>query len=354
MPARVAIIVLAIGCAPGPVDDADTLEQPILGGSADAGLRHTRVFILGMTWLPDAGSSICSASLVGPRTLLTAAHCLDLGRHPGATSVSVIASNKADTSSLTSADVHRMVEYRLHPSWVTSSNEADYDIAVLLLATVPAGLTPLPISRAAPATGQAITLAGYGRDDPQDALSSGTKRAAAASITAVGPRTFDFGISGQLGICSGDSGGPGLRLFPDGVERVIGVHSTTPSLAICGDGQDNRVDFHAAFIDAFIAQRDTPPVADAGSDAGSDAGTRDAGTPPPPDSGTPGPDAGQPMTPADGGFIEPEVQGGCGCSASPLPLPLLLAAALATRRRHRHPRLTAGSASPSADTPASR
>lgn len=321
---RAALLVCLAACEPlSPA--LEQQQQEILGGSADAGLAYPSVFLLGMTF-PDAGSSICSAARVGKRTLVTAAHCIDPARR-GVASVSVVAFNRPTDVGLGAADVHRMTEYRLHPLWNPAVESATYDIAMLLLDRVPDAGAPFELAREAPGVGQGITLVGYGRDDPADGNSSGTRRAVAASITAVDAGEFEFGTAGVLGICGGDSGGPALN----GRGEVLGLHSITPDPAVCGDGTDTRVDVHAAFIDAFLAEKDPRPFVDAGTaDAGS--GVPDAGAPPLP------PDAGQ-MMPADagtGGGGEPPQ--GCGCTASAWPL-ALAAFALFVRSETRRRRL---------------
>ncbi|MBK7857484.1 MAG: S1 family peptidase [Archangiaceae bacterium] len=330
-------------CAPEPGDGLTFVEQPILGGSADAGSKRSEVFLLGMTFTPDGGSSICSATLVSSHTLLTAAHCIDPARR-GATGVNVIAVNKPTDQGLTSADIHHMVEYRLHPMWSPVGDSPDYDVAMLLLDSVPAGLKPVALSHVAPTVGESVTLVGYGRDSATNGQSSGTRRAAVAAIAAVGAQSFDFGTAGALGICSGDSGGPGLHLFPDGVERVIGVHSTTTS-ASCGVGSDSRVDTKTGFIELYLSQKD--PLPDAGSGGGAGGGTAgggsaggagtaggaSAGGAAAGGAGGNGGNGGGGVT-ADAGPDDPMSPRGCGCSGSPAGL-LMLAALGWVRRRSR-------------------
>ena len=57
------------------------------------------------------------------------------------------------------------------------------------------------------------------------------------------------------GICNGDSGGPSLHRFADGVTRVVGVHSYTEPGAGCLDGADVRVDRFGAFIKQYLTEK---------------------------------------------------------------------------------------------------
>lgn len=313
---RRAIPLLALLWACGPdVTAAGRARQPIVGGSQDAGAIIDDVFLVAMTF-NNGASTICSGTLIGARSIVTAAHCVDPARQTGATSVSIKVMHKPTDVGLSSSDLIGVADYRLHPSWSAASTSATYDIAMLLLAFAP-GMAPRPINRA-PLTGfigQPLRLVGYGRTDPSLPNSSGTRRAANATLTAMDANSFDFGGAGTLGICSGDSGGPALHTFADSVERIIGVHSLTTSMA-CGSGTDTRIDFHLGFIDQWLADKE-PAVPDAGQpmvDAGVDAGAvADAGT---------ATDAGTMSAPLDGGVLPDaggpnEAVGGCGCTSSP-------------------------------------
>ncbi len=330
----VPLLALIAACGPdGP--RSSTVAQEIVGGSADAGSVVSDVFLIAMTF-NNGTSTLCSATLVGPRSLVTAAHCVDPARQTAATSVTIKAVFKPTDVGLMSSDLLAVTDVRMHPMWTASATSATYDIAMLLLAS-PSGISPRPINRA-PLTGfvgQPVKLVGYGRTDPSNANSSGTRRLANATVTAVDANSFDFGVAGTLGICSGDSGGPSLHTFPDAVERIVGVHSLTTS-ASCGSGTDSRIDFHLAFIDQWLLEKEGTGGVDSGVP---DAGKPDAGKP---DSGEPGVDVGKPdsgvvamdsgMATMDAGRIDAGVPdagivdggtggavGGCGCSSAPVP-----------------------------------
>lgn len=266
-PLLAAALVLACAVACGlETNSTDSIREPIVGGSADAGFGRNDVFMTAMTF-SNGSTGICTATLIAPRTLVTSAHCVDPAR-VGAASVTIQAINKPTDQGLLSSDIYNVTEYRLHPSWVSSSSSATFDIALLLLQNARPE-TPRPINRAALTnfTGATITILGYGRTSSGNAASSGTRRQATATVTSFDANSFDFGVAGTLGICAGDSGGPALYVFPDTVERLVGVHSGGSSTN-CGVGTDTRIDIHTGFIDTWIAQKENQDAGGTGGGGG--------------------------------------------------------------------------------------
>jgi len=225
----------------------------VLASQTDPATRS--VFLLDLRF--DNGSAgICSAVLITPRVLLTAAHCVEPRLH-SATSVSVKATNEVDDSSLNLSDFIDVTALERHPQWNAADDLNPHDVACLLLAAAP-DVAPAPLLRTSPTAlvGQAVRVVGYGRtaaavDD------SGTRRSALAPVSRVTADTIELGAAGTSGICQGDSGGPSFLNGADAVERVVGIHSAAKSSS-CGSGSDIRVDAHLDFIDAFVAANDPP------------------------------------------------------------------------------------------------
>jgi hypothetical protein len=241
-------------CSPSELDDwSPRRSDPVLSSQVDA--ATTSVFLLDLRFDNDT-AAVCSAVLVSPQVLLTAAHCVEPALH-SATSVTVKATNTLDDSMLTQSDFIAVTTVARHPQWSAADTLSPYDVAGLLLASTPAA-TPTVLLRMLPSglVGHALRVVGYGRttagvDD------SGTRRSGPATVTQVTPDLLELGVAGDEGICGGDSGGPSFLTGSDGVERVAGIHSATRSSS-CGAGNDIRVDVRLDFIDGFIATNDPP------------------------------------------------------------------------------------------------
>lgn len=247
-----AAAVVAAGCGvPGLAPDR--FSQAIVGGQATS--ADDSVFALQVTF-DGTQNVVCSAVLIAPRTLLTAAHCVDPAKH-GATSVSSKATHLADANQAQAADFVAVSEQRLHPLWDAAAAQSPHDLAALLLATAQSP-TPAQWNRAAldAQVGRPLRLVGYGRTSPGTA-DTGQRRVVTVPLSSLDADTLSFGTAGAAGICAGDSGGPSFLTFGDGVERAVGVHSVQTSSS-CGDGSDVRLDAHAAFVDQWLADKEAP------------------------------------------------------------------------------------------------
>lgn len=244
-----ALVVALALCACAPIDSAPstrTRRSAVFGGSPAP--TENQVFLLDLRY-DNSVASICSATLISPRVLLTAAHCADPDFESGATSMTIRATNEPDDTMLMMSDMIPVTTVRLHPSWNAGNPNSDFDIALLLLATAPVGVTPAPRPAGTVSlSGQTVKLVGYGRSST-DPATSGTRRSVMSAVTSVQSATFHFG-SGSAGTCVGDSGGPAFL-----GSEVVGVHSRGNST--CGtDDVDIRVDAYKTFIDTFIAAND--------------------------------------------------------------------------------------------------
>jgi hypothetical protein len=188
----VPALALVFACAdPGP-ERVGRADQAVTNG-APADLEAVVALV-------DAdGSLSCTGTLVAPRVVVTAAHCLTEDA-PSEVRIGPDPTNPRR--------VVPVLERRAHPDFdaVTLAN----DVAVLWLAARMEDVAPaaLPADAALPAEGEPVRVAGFGRSDApagQHAQRAGFARVA----------TSDDGLlrllPGPSQPCAGDSGGPVFR-----------------------------------------------------------------------------------------------------------------------------------------------
>jgi V8-like Glu-specific endopeptidase len=224
-------LCLQVGCGTGIelLEPEGRQARAIVSGETDS--AHPAVGLLNT--VKGNLKGICTATLVGTKTVLTAAHCVD-----GVSSATFKVGGK--TYSATKAVKHG--------SYVKAVLNA-YDVAVVVLAQQVTGVAPAPLSKTAPQVGEAITVVGYGITK-SGLTDSGTKRVAKNAVSKVYNQYFRYSGAGNGAgnVCQGDSGGPTFRQ-EGGREVVIGVHSTAS--VPCGSaGNDMRIDQFYSWIEA--------------------------------------------------------------------------------------------------------
>jgi hypothetical protein len=250
----VVLLLMVGGACEVPLAPPAVKRQSVVGGTLEQGYPAVGalVAVAPTCGEPAEDSQVtCTGTLVAPRVVLTAAHCVENLDLPQVLSV-VFAPEAAQALPTESV---RVIEGRLHPAWRPGVN----DIGVLILAE-DAPIAPVPLDGAAlppDAVGRITRVVGFGIDD-QDRI--GSRRSATARVTAVDAGTFSIAAAPGMS-CGGDSGGP-LFLELDGAERLVGI--TSFGNLACTTGTNTRVDVHAAFVQAILddvvrAPRTRPP-----------------------------------------------------------------------------------------------
>ena len=216
-------------CSPSPPTAVAEHPQAVTNGSNDAGDP-------GVVALLQGSTLVCTATLVAPRLILTAAHCLADGAMPTV----YFGSTPGD-----GAPRLAISAVRRHPSF--DAAQPTNDIAMALLADpAPASATAAPLPAAPPAAGAMLRLVGFGRTSAGDTTAP-RKRVGTATLSSLTATELAF-LPSPSQTCEGDSGGPAFATA-GGVESIVGV--TSSGDAACATmARDIRVD---AFADAFIA-----------------------------------------------------------------------------------------------------
>jgi V8-like Glu-specific endopeptidase len=234
-------------------------RDAVLNGAAS--FDDPSVFVLYGQY-PDGSGYICSSTLIGRHTLLTASHCLE--KSDTGQSAALYATNAINIDSQSAVWIDVVAAHQ-HPSFNPSS--ITNDIAAVKLASAP----PVPLKAwsttalTSADVGKKLRVVGYGIT-ATNADDSGLKRSGQTQLDAVLDTQFKFGTTGQgaSGTCSGDSGGPAFLTGADGVERVIGV--TSFHSGGCGNNTDTRVDHYAAQVQLWLKEFEAVAATCAGGD----------------------------------------------------------------------------------------
>jgi secreted trypsin-like serine protease len=196
------------------------------------------------------GQLHCTGTVVGNKTILTAAHCLHGYEKQYEKFTFVIGSNLLQPTLGPVKLVEfvypkgEMVGFRFNPTTLED------DIALVYVDNA-TGIVPAKLHHGAP-TWQSIqsgktslTFVGYGFDVVDDEkVGAGIKREASWAIDSVENRRVTFSVLGK-NTCKGDSGGPAFLIASSTITQVA---LTSGGTSDCTMGFETRLDAYAAWL----------------------------------------------------------------------------------------------------------
>jgi MYXO-CTERM domain-containing protein len=252
--------ILVLGGCVAPPAEIGTVGSGITGGAPDE--SAAAVWIVAKV---GGRTGYCSGVVVSGHAVLTAAHCA-----PDGAQLSIFlgsdyndAAQKALPENLVTVTAQRR-----HPKYNAARNLNDLAVLVTEVAIPrpPAAISREPLE--ASDRGAPVRVVGFGQTSATD-KTIGRRHSAMTTIAELD--STGLALQGTPSFCFFDSGGPTFMKRGDR-EAVVGIHSIMESDTCDGKAWDGRVDLHAAFVDAIIAEAEPAPP---------DAGAPDASGPPP-------------------------------------------------------------------------
>lgn len=198
--------------------------------------------------LTKNGSPFCSGTLIAPRKVATAAHCLS-GMSVSGMRFAFGPNAFSPTSSIA------IVAIQPHPQY--DSQQITNDIGVATLASdAPVAPVPLNTSMDQSWVGKGLTFVGYGVTNGNTQTGVGTKRQVTIPISQVGATQFAYQTAGK-NTCNGDSGGPAFATINN---QLYLVGTTSYGDVGCTQyGVDTRVDAFQSFLGVSNMPPPMPP-----------------------------------------------------------------------------------------------
>jgi hypothetical protein len=221
------------------------LLQRIVGGSFVQNGQYGYTAAL----LNNSYQQGCGGTLIDPKWVVTAAHCIPAGY---AAHVRV-----GSTDRTSGGQVIRVVRRIMHPGW----NGGPHDIGLLELETPAVGIAPAEVGSATPAQNSTLRLLGWGQTTSPFGGDTGSQFLKQIDTTVLHPNDCSAGWGpGDLCLsatttataCKGDSGGPALL---NGVLVGATSRSGRSDVNYCGRNVVyTNVTYYRSWIYSYVPQ----------------------------------------------------------------------------------------------------
>jgi len=263
--------VLATFALPGAAAAEPTAHASIVGGRAGSIAEFPYLSFIEAR--EGKHGFACTGSVVAPRVVLTAAHCVEDLDHGGLTPAKEYALSTGVTSpeEAKPENVFHVVEAHVFPGFDPGTLHGDAGILIL---DRPTAAPPLALAGAGDsalyAAGTSVQLAGWGltranaRKGPSGLRTTSMVIEPPSFCKAKTNKLSPFSPTAQIctldlptrksGGCFGDSGGPTIGVRPDGTQVELGIISTGGNS--CSTKEPNvmtRTDFVSAWVGEWIA-----------------------------------------------------------------------------------------------------
>ena len=231
--------------APAPIPSIDTCNSlggpasttgtSILNGS-ECSPDRSSVVLLNLRRADGSGEGACTGTVVAPRVVLTAAHCLD--ENVGIARVWLGSGPEIVAQSFTAYPGYRF------------NTPGLFDVGVVVMAEdLPRVAIPILTSRDG-RVGETAIIAGWGRDQDN---APARLRAGSTTLSAVTSEVLQSIFAPpSSSVCSGDSGGP-IFLLEGGTWTIAGITSAT-SQNVCNTGTNFYQSVRHPAVRDFILQ----------------------------------------------------------------------------------------------------
>ncbi len=202
----------------GALGTASSDARPAVLSGGVCSPAHSAVVRVNLRTAAGPSAGICTGTVIAPRAVLTAAHCVD-----EEVTAALIFLGSGDQ--IPAASIH------FYPGFVFNAPNT-FDVGVLLF-TQDIPRTPLPILTSREGrVGETAVVSGWGRDE-NDVTTN--LKAGATTISAVNANFLQTRFAPpSASVCSGDSGGS--ILLQEGGRWAIGGITSATSSAACNEG----------------------------------------------------------------------------------------------------------------------